>query len=555
MRYNIDFRISAQTLIVSQVKKNIDYKSLNNTNVIDIKDLKFSTSYIEENFELVSNFINLVILKGGINKLQINNFEVANIVLRLIEKCPYIKKIIFVPDKPINLDIFKILVDNHYIEEIECFELAEYLIERLDMNKDIKVKTRNKFNSESKFMAINLLSSYSDIYYKKSIIISNEFEFLDIEEFKMFMHLNAKVKIIKIVNYSNELLTIVVNEIIENNKKNIVIETNERNNDLNAIYNSVAYLKKTYHKYFEENNIRFKLNYSREYKRKNFLKEINFKMFTSIIVFIIILNSIVVIINSYQQYVDQNKIEAQLLDIDSILKDAEELINIDNYESDIDYIDADEENEETTTTKKQNNYVSSYYTNFEQVFETLLQKNSDTVGWLQVKNTQINYPVVQANNNAYYLNRDYYKYKNSMGWIFMDYRNDPVNLDRNTIIYGHNIKTGIMFGTIKKMMNASWYNNASNQIITFNTPTKNMKWQIFSLYQVNATEDYLQTEFSTDQEYLDFLNMLTSRSKKNFNIPLDANSKILTLSTCYSHTTRHVVHAVLIEETEEVLPQ
>ncbi|MCH5167186.1 MAG: class B sortase [Erysipelotrichales bacterium] len=547
MNYNIDFKISTNTLIVSKVKKDVDYKSLNNTNIIDIKDLKFSKPYIEENFELVSNFINLVILKGNITKLQINNFEIASTVLKLINECSYIKTIIFKPDKTINLDIFLLLSDNNYIEEIECFEIPAYLVERLDMNKNIKVKIRNNINTSSKFMIINELMSYSDIYYKKYIVISHEFDSKDLEEFKMFMNLNSKLRVIKIVSYSNEILTTIVNEIIENKKGNITIETNEKNNDLNSIYNSVNYLKKTYHKYFEENNIRFRLNYSKEYKRVNFIKQINFKMFTSIILFIIILSSLIVVINSYQQYKDQNKIESELIDIESILKESEEYLDIDDSESDVDYIDIDSE----TTTKKKSNYISSYYTNFDQVFENLLKINNDTVGWVQVNNTKINYPVVQAETNSYYLNRDYYKKKNSMGWIFMDYRNDPENLDRNTIIYGHNIKQGIMFGTIKNMMNKNWYNNTSNQIITFNTQTKNMKWQIFSLYQINETEDYLKNEFVSDEEYMNFLNMLVARSKKNFNVPLNANSKILTLSTCFSHTTRHVVHAVLIEDTEE----
>lgn len=135
-----------------------------------------------------------------------------------------------------------------------------------------------------------------------------------------------------------------------------------------------------------------------------------------------------------------------------------------------------------------------------------------------------------------------------MGWIFMDYRNNIENLDRNTIIYGHNIKQGIMFGTIKNMMNKSWYSNANNQLITFNTLNKNMKWKIFSLYQINETEDYLKTEFESDDDYMNFLNMLKNRSKNNFNVELTPESKILTLSTCFSHTTRHVVHAVLVEE-------
>ncbi len=545
MDFNIVFKLSGSTISISEIKKDVDYKSLNNTNIIDLKDLKFSRAYIHENFELVSNFLSLVILKNNINTVQINNLEIATISLDLINTWERIKKIVFKPDKKLSYDIFFKLLENNYVNEIECFDLSEYLIERLDTNKSVKIKTRNKIKTKSKFMVINSLNSYSDVYYKKYLVISNEFNHDDLNEFKSFMKINAKLRTIKIVNYSNEIITTVINEIIENKKENILIETNEKNNDLNTIYNSVAYLKKSYHKYFEDNNIKFKLNYSKEYKNKNFLKELNFKIFTTLVLFIVLFSFVVVAVNYYSQYKDMNKIDAQLLDLESILKNAEEYVDKDDNESDIDYIDVNEE--ETTTTKKKSNYVSSYYTNFSQVFDTLLQKNNDTVGWIQVNNTKINYPVVQADTNSYYLNRDYFKKKNSMGWIFMDYRNNIENLDRNTIIYGHNIKQGIMFGTIKNMMSKSWYSNASNQTITFNTLNKNMKWQIFSLYQINETEDYLKTEFESDEEYMNFLNMLKNRSKNNFNVPLTPESKILTLSTCFSHTTRHVVHAVLIE--------
>ncbi len=546
MDFNIVFKLSPSTISISQIKKDVDYKSLNNTNIIDLKDLKFSKTYIKENFELVSNFLNLVIIKNNITKVQINNLDIALVCLDLINSWEHIETLIFKPDKKLSYDIFLKLLDNNHLKEIDCFELPQYLLERLDMNKNIKVKTRNKLEIKSRFTIINNLVSYSNIYYKKYLVISTDFDTNDLEDFKTFMHINAKVKNIKLVTFSNEIITTVIKEIVENKKENITIIINEKNNDLNTIYNTVAYLKKSYHKYFEEYNINFKLNYSKEYKHKNFFKEINFKIFTTIILFIIIFSASVVTINYYQQYQDQNKIDAQILDLENILKEAEEFVDTNENETDVDYIDVVDNTE--TTTKKKSNYVSSYYTNFEQVFETLLKKNNDTIGWIQINNTKVNYPVVQADSNSYYLNRDYFKKKNSMGWIFMDYRNNIENLDRNTIIYGHNIKQGIMFGTIKNMMNKSWYSNANNQLITFNTLNKNMKWKIFSLYQINETEDYLKTEFESDDDYMNFLNMLKNRSKNNFNVELTPESKILTLSTCFSHTTRHVVHAVLVEE-------
>lgn len=546
MDTNIVFKFSKDTIIISAIKKEVDYQSLNNTNVIDLKELKFSTEYIRNNFELVASFLNVSIIKKNIVNAQINNMDIAKIGIALINEWTHITKLTFKPDKKITMDLFLNILDNKYLTEIDCYEMPDYLIERLDTNKKVKIVTRHKYEYNSEFMIVNSLSSYSDIYYKKIIILSCEFNLNDLEDFKTFVKINDRLKLIKIVKYSNEILTTVVNEIIDNKKKNILIEINEKNNDLNTIYNSVNYIKKSYHKYFEENNITFKLNYSKEYKSNNFIKEINLKMFTTIVIMVVLVSAVIVGINYYQQYLDQNKIDAQILELENILNDAQEYLSIDDNTTDIEYID--KADEVSTTTKKKSNYVSAYYTNYEQVFATLLEKNADTVGWLTVNNTRINYPVVQSDANSYYLNRDFNKKKNSMGWIFMDYRNNPVELDKNTIIYGHNIKQGIMFGTIKNMMNSSWYNKPQNLTITFNTPTKNMKWQIFSMYKIEATEDYLRNEFASNEEYLEFINMIRTRSIKDFNVEVNENSKILTLSTCFSHSSRHVVHAVLIEE-------
>lgn len=550
MDFNISFKLNANTIEISKIKKSIDKSNLNNTNVINLKELKFSTSYIEENKELVSSFLNVTIIKYNITTCVINSNDIAVNVLSLINTWEHIKKIIFKEKKSLSFDIFMRILDNRYIEEIECEHMDKYLIERLDVNKSIVVKTRSKIENTSSFMIINSLKSFSDIYYKKYIIVNAGD---DLEEIKTFINLNNKLKVIKIIKYSNELLTTILNEIILNKKRNIKIEIDEKDNDLKTIFNSVSFLKKENKNYLEENNIVFKLNYSENYKKKNMFKEINFKMFSGVIIFIIVIGATTLLLDYYVQYKDNLSVEKELVDIGKIIDNASSNNNIDENERDVDYIDTREI--ETTTTKKAGStYSSAYYTNYSQVFDELLKKNSDTVGYLSVNNTKINYPVVQGSTNSYYLNRDFNKRKNSMGWIFMDYRNNSKELDKNTIIYGHNIKQGIMFGTLKYALNSSWYKKESNQIITFNTPTKNMKWRIFSIYRIPATEDYLKTEFKDDAEYMDFINMLKSRSLYDFNQTIDESSNIITLSTCFSHTTRHVVHAVLISE-EDIKPQ
>ena len=550
MDFNLSFKLSGNNIIISKIKRNVEQKNLNNTNVINLKELKFSYSYILENLELVSSFLNVTIIKSNIENVVISTNDIAPISLKLINTWEHIKNITFKEDKSINMDIFMLILDNKYIESIDCFQMPTYLIERLDVNKKVIVNVRTKLESTSKFMKLNSLNSFSDIYYKKYIIITND---TDYEDIKTFINLNSKLKAIKIIKYSNELITLILNELITNRKNNISIEIEEKDNDLKTIYNSVNYLKKINKDYIEENNITFKLNYSENYKKNNLFKEINFKMFSAIIIFIIGVGLVTLMLDYYVQFKDNNKIEKELIDINKIIDNASSNNSVDGNVTDVDFIDDREE--ETTTKKVGSSYSSAYYINYSQIFEELLKKNTDTVGYLSVNNTKINYPVVQASTNSYYLNRDFNKRKNSMGWIFMDYRNNAKDLDKNTIIYGHNIKQGIMFGTLKYALNSSWYKKESNQVITFNTPTKNMKWRIFSIYRIPATEDYLKTEFESDEEYMEFLNMLKNRSIYNFNVELNERSKILTLSTCFSHTTRHVVHAVLESEEDVKTPE
>ena len=122
------------------------------------------------------------------------------------------------------------------------------------------------------------------------------------------------------------------------------------------------------------------------------------------------------------------------------------------------------------------------------------------------------------------------------------------NLDKNTVIYGHRNNIGIMFGTLKKVLEKQWYTNKDNQIITFNTPNAEMKWQIFSIYTIKSTNDYIQVKFPTDSTYSSFLSKLKKRSIYNFKVDVSKDDKILTLSTCYKNAkNRLVVHAKLIK--------
>ena len=179
-------------------------------------------------------------------------------------------------------------------------------------------------------------------------------------------------------------------------------------------------------------------------------------------------------------------------------------------------------------------------------FTNLLKQNSDTVGWLQVKGTNVNYPFVQGTDNDYYLNHSFNKTKNDAGWVFMDYRNNKTNWDQNTIIYAHSRLDTSMFGTLKNIFKSDWLKNRDNHIIRISTNEENTMWQVFSVYKIKTTTDYLTTTFATEKEYQNFLNMIKKRSTFDFKADVTTKDKIITLSTCYNDTTKTVMHAKLI---------
>lgn len=173
-------------------------------------------------------------------------------------------------------------------------------------------------------------------------------------------------------------------------------------------------------------------------------------------------------------------------------------------------------------------------------FDYLLKLNSDTVGYLSIDGISVNYPVVKTTDNSFYLTHSFDKSKNVGGWIFMDYRNSSsIFDDKNTILYGHNMKDGSMFGNLKQLKNSDvdtiYYYDKENKI-TF---------KIISMYEIEE-ESYYITINMNDSEYLEFLNTIKERSVKKFDYNPSLEDKIITLSTCSTGGKRFVVHATIL---------
>lgn len=200
----------------------------------------------------------------------------------------------------------------------------------------------------------------------------------------------------------------------------------------------------------------------------------------------------------------------------------------------------------TDIDEKESNIVKEYVLPIKIDFKLLKKKNKEIVGWIYLDNTPINYPVTQSNNNEYYLKRLIDGTYNSAGTIFMDYRNDNKMTDWNTVIYGHNMKNGTMFATIKKFNEQSFYEEHNNMY--YLTENKNYKVELIAGYL--ESEDSIIYKINTNINSRNkILENAQNKSTFKSNVKIDDDDKILTLSTCsYEYEgARYVLMGVLRE--------
>ena len=200
------------------------------------------------------------------------------------------------------------------------------------------------------------------------------------------------------------------------------------------------------------------------------------------------------------------------------------------------YVEADKTTKEVVSIKNSNTS--------EDANEKLSNKNDDFKFWISIDNTKINHPVVQGEDNEFYLNHDFNKSKNSAGSIFIDSR---VNSDsKNVVVYGHNMKNGSMFADIELFKNKEFFDN--NKFIVVEKDGIQYIYEVFSVYYLSGENtDYLQTNFSSCEEFANFIHLAKERSLFDSNKEISSEN-ILTLSTCSyeGNNFRTAIHAQLV---------
>lgn len=188
-------------------------------------------------------------------------------------------------------------------------------------------------------------------------------------------------------------------------------------------------------------------------------------------------------------------------------------------------------------------------------YQILTQKNKTLIGWIKIDDTYIDYPVMQAADNEYYLSYNFNQEKDNNGSIFLDYQSDFVNRDTNLILYGHNMKSGKMFGSLKNYQDEEYYQEHST--IQFDTIYEKGVYEIMYVFhgQVYTEQDiafkyYQFFNASTEVEFNSYMDSMREISLYDTGVKATYGDQLLTLSTCDTggdYSTRFVVVAKRIK--------
>lgn len=535
-KIEIEFKNEFVKIYLIVKEKNLD-KTLLNTNIISNEKLLFSLDYIKKNQKLVSSFLKEIVLEKKTSTILCNDMNVISTVGYVFKNTPIIKVLMNTNDN-FTYDAYDAIKSINTLKEVECNSIPTYLIELFD-KENIKVVSKQEVLFSSQFMANNDLNNYSSIFYAKSIKLMCPIVTNDYNDLTTFFKINKYLKTIELYRYlTTDLLTLI--DLLKSMRvKNITIAIHDNITDKDVI-ERLKVIKKENKKY----KINITLFYSNEYIESNYIKQLIATTIKSCAVIIISLSLLAFSFVFYNNKKSEENATSIKNDITEYLDD--KISNIPEEEPTPEIKD-NNQNENTTPEEPSiPNEDTTPKDNRNPIIVALKELNDETVGWLNVPGTNIDYPVVKAKDNAYYLRHNFKKEKDYNGWVFMNYLNSAEMLDKNTIIFAHNrYYSNIMFGTLNKVGKKTWYQNIKNNLITYSDINKEMKWEVFAAYTVPVTDDYLETNFSTDEDFNNFIKMIRSRSVISSDLEIKNTDKILTLSTCADINTRFVVHAVL----------
>lgn len=231
----------------------------------------------------------------------------------------------------------------------------------------------------------------------------------------------------------------------------------------------------------------------------------------NIILVAIIIVCLSIIGYKYYNYNKDDKLNSEIQDLQPVINEASDSDNNSSGEND------------GQDQSKDGDYVNSANE------EELKSINSDYKMWIQIENTNINYPVVQGSDNDYYLKHNFRKESNISGTVFVESANDIDN-DKNIILYGHNMRNGTMFNNITNYKEESFFNEDNKINIIMNNTL--YEYEVFSVYVKNVSEVNLAIGFASEDEFINYAYNEAEESLYKKDVDFSAEDNLITLVTC-----------------------
>ena len=185
-------------------------------------------------------------------------------------------------------------------------------------------------------------------------------------------------------------------------------------------------------------------------------------------------------------------------------------------------------------------------------FSNLLKINDDIIGWIYMEDTVVNYPLLQGENNLYYLDKTLYKKYLASGSIYLDCDNEPDFSDAHSIIFGHNMKNHTMFGDLSDLRDEDYLKEHPYVDLILTDGTW-MRYEICSMYRAHVEDGTFRAPLNKAKNFKPFMELITEKNMyadSELDLPVvQEDDKVLTLSTCTEDSAnleRFVVHAVLV---------
>ncbi len=269
-------------------------KTLMNTNVISNDELIFSDTYLKNNINIMSSFLNEIVKDKKISKLVIEEFDIVPIVLDITNSIKYITKLYIIPDNTIDYKIYEKLLNSNYLKFVNCFEIPSFMLEKLCDN-GVVVDLRCEIISISNFVYQNNLVNYTKLYYRKTIKIFERFCGSDLNDFETFCQINRNLKTIYIYDYDISMIEDIYKVLAKTNKRNIKIVIYQNLDNTDDINESMKRLKVVNKGLIKDCNSRLRINYSVDYIRKNFIKQMSITNIKTCLIIVILLELVVFI--------------------------------------------------------------------------------------------------------------------------------------------------------------------------------------------------------------------------------------------------------------------